>query len=77
MTLGKTKRAYTVALAAEFKDSKFKINSVNPGHTATDFNDDQGIKPVAQGASPIVKYAILNERGPTGKYFSEEGETPW
>ena len=69
--------AYTVALAVEFKDSKFKINCVNPGHTATDFNNYQGTKSVAQGASVIVKYAILNESGPTGKYFSEEGETPW
>jgi NAD(P)-dependent dehydrogenase (short-subunit alcohol dehydrogenase family) len=69
--------AYTVALAAELKDSKFKVNCVNPGHTATDFNDYMGTKPAAQGAAAIVKYAILNESGPTGKFFSEEGETPW
>jgi NAD(P)-dependent dehydrogenase (short-subunit alcohol dehydrogenase family) len=69
--------AYTVALAVELKDTKFKINCVNPGHTATDFNNYEGTKSVAQGASVIVKYAILNESGPTGKYFSEEGETPW
>ena len=55
--------AYTVALAVEFKDSKFKINCVNPGHTATDFNNYKGTKSVAQGASVIVKYAILNESG--------------
>ena len=69
--------AYTVALAVELKDSKFKINCVNPGHTATDFNNYAGTKSAAQGASVIVKYATLNENGPTGKYFSEEGETPW
>lgn len=69
--------AYTVALAVELKDSKFKINCVNPGYTATDFNEFKGTKPVAQGASVIVKYALLNENGPSGKYFSEEGETPW
>lgn len=69
--------AYTVALAAEFRDSNFKINCVNPGHTATDFNDYKGVKPVAQGAAVIVKYAVLDGDGPTGKYFSEEGETPW
>ena len=69
--------AYTVALAVELKDSKFKVNCVNPGYTATDFNDFKGIKPVAQGAAVIVKYALLDEGGPTGKYFSEEGETPW
>jgi NAD(P)-dependent dehydrogenase (short-subunit alcohol dehydrogenase family) len=69
--------AYTVALAVELKNSKFKVNCVNPGYTATDFNNFKGTKPVAQGASVIVKYALLNEKGPTGKYFSEEGETPW
>lgn len=69
--------AYTVALAVELKDSKFKVNCVNPGYTATDFNDFKGIKPVAQGAAVIVKYALLDESGPTGKFFSEEGETLW
>jgi NAD(P)-dependent dehydrogenase (short-subunit alcohol dehydrogenase family) len=69
--------AYTVALAVELKDSKFKVNCVNPGYTATDFNNFKGTKSVAQGASVIVKYALLNKKGPTGKFFSEEGETPW
>ena len=69
--------AYTVALAVELKDSKFKINCVNPGYTATDFNEFKGTKSVSQGASVIVKYALLKENGPSGKYFSEEGETPW
>jgi NAD(P)-dependent dehydrogenase (short-subunit alcohol dehydrogenase family) len=69
--------AYTAALAFELRNTKFKVNCVNPGYTATDFNDYKGTKPVGQGASVIVKYAILNETGPTGKYFSEEGETPW
>ena len=61
----------------ELKDLKFKVNCVNPGYTATDFNKFKGKKPVAQGAAVIVKYALLDEKGPSGKYFSEEGETPW
>lgn len=69
--------AYTVALATELKDTKFRVNCVNPGHTATDFNNHMGTKPVEQGAAVIVKYAMLDESGPTGKFFSEEGETPW
>ena len=69
--------AYTVALASELRGSKFRVNCVNPGHTATAFNDYQGTKPVAQGASVIVRVAVLGEKGPTGKYLSEEGETPW
>lgn len=69
--------AYTVALATELKDTAFKVNCVNPGHTATEFNNFMGTKPVEQGAGVIVKYATLDESGPTGKFFSEEGESPW
>jgi len=69
--------AYTVMLAYELKDENFKVNCVNPGHTATDFNNHRGERLVEQGASVIVKYATLDENGVTGKFFSEEGETGW
>lgn len=68
--------AYTVMLAHELKDTNFKVNCVNPGHTSTDFNNHRGEKPVEQGASVIVKYATLDNIG-TGKFYSEEGETAW
>ena len=64
-------------LADEFKDTNFKINSVNPGYTKTDFNNNQGPKPVEEAGELIVKYAILDDNGPTGKFFSEGGESPW
>jgi NAD(P)-dependent dehydrogenase (short-subunit alcohol dehydrogenase family) len=69
--------AYTVMLAFELKDTNFKVNCVNPGHTATEFNNFKGEKTVEQGASVIVKYATLDKSGATGKFFSEEGETAW
>ena len=68
--------AYTVMLAHELKDTSFKVNCVNPGHTSTDFNNHRGEKPVEQGAGVIVKYATLNSIE-TGKFYSEEGETAW
>lgn len=67
---------YTIALAYELKD-KFKVNAVNPGYTATDFNGNQGYKTVEEGAAPIVQYAIIDKDGPTGGYFSDYGVTPW
>jgi NAD(P)-dependent dehydrogenase (short-subunit alcohol dehydrogenase family) len=67
---------YTIALAYELKD-KFKVNMVNPGYTATDFNNNQGYKTVAEGAAPIVQYAMIDTDGPTGGYFSDYGVTPW
>lgn len=69
--------AYTAALAFELRNTNFKVNSVNPGYTATEFNNYKGKKPVAQGAAVIVKYATLDQDGPTGKFISEEGNTPW
>lgn len=69
--------AYTVALAYELRDTPFKVNSVTPGHTATDFNNYNGSKTVEEGAQPIVKYAILPADGPTGGFYRSEGKVPW
>ncbi len=68
--------AYTVALAFELRDT-FKVNMVNPGYTNTEFNHNQGYKKVEDAAAPIVQYAMLGADGPTGKYVSDYGETPW
>jgi NAD(P)-dependent dehydrogenase (short-subunit alcohol dehydrogenase family) len=69
--------AYTVALAYELRDTAFKVNAVNPGYTATDFNAHRGTKSVADGAAVIVKYATIGADGPTGHFLSDYGETPW
>jgi NAD(P)-dependent dehydrogenase (short-subunit alcohol dehydrogenase family) len=68
--------AFTVMLANEFRNTNFKINSVSPGYTATDFNQYKGLQTVEQGAKFIVKYATLDKDGVTGKYFKEQ-EIPW
>lgn len=69
--------AYTIALAYELRDTKFKMNSVTPGHTATDFNNYKGTKTVEEGALPIVKCATLADDDPTGKFFNDAGEVRW
>lgn len=72
---------YTVHLAYELRDTPFKVNAVCPGYTSTDFTFNNG-GPVDSAASRIVKYVLIGQNGPTGKFFSEEanpetGETPW
>ncbi|WP_259065768.1 SDR family oxidoreductase [Mucilaginibacter sp. X4EP1] len=73
---------YTVVLAYELRDSDFKINAVCPGYTKTDFNGHSGPGSVEVAGKRIVKYALIDKDGPTGKFFSEEnnpetGEVPW
>lgn len=69
--------AYTVALAYELRDTRFKINAVNPGYTATDFNQHRGTKSVIEAACLIAGYALLNNEVPNGKFMGEKGEIPW
>lgn len=73
---------YTVVLAYELKNTPFKINAVCPGYTKTDFNGHRGPGTVSDAGKRIVKYALIGDDGPTGKFFSEEnnpetGEIPW
>lgn len=73
---------YTVVLAYELRDSNFKVNSVCPGFTKTDFNGHRGPGTVEDAGKRIIKYALIDKDGPTGKFFSEEnnpetGEIPW
>ncbi|MRX69959.1 NAD(P)-dependent dehydrogenase, short-chain alcohol dehydrogenase family [Flavobacterium resistens] len=74
--------AFTVALAFELKDLPFKVNSIDPGYTATDFNNFNGPGSVESAASFIIKHTLTDENGPTGKFFSndiedESEESPW
>ena len=69
--------AVTVSFAKEFKDTPIKVNSADPGYTATDMNANTGTKTVAEGADTIVWLATLSEDGPTGGYFSSREPIPW
>jgi NAD(P)-dependent dehydrogenase (short-subunit alcohol dehydrogenase family) len=73
---------YTIALAYELRDTPFKVNAVDPGFIATDFNNHRGTGTVEEAGARVAKYATLNADGPTGKFISEEynpetGEIPW
>jgi NAD(P)-dependent dehydrogenase (short-subunit alcohol dehydrogenase family) len=59
----------TVMYAKELKDTPVKVNSANPGFTATDFNDHRGFRSAAQGAEPSVYLATLPEDGPSGIHW--------
>jgi len=72
---------YTIDLAYELRDTAFRVNAVDPGFTATDFNHHRGTGSVQVAGTRVVKYALDGEF-PTGGFFSEEhnpdtGELPW
>ncbi|HXO10725.1 MAG TPA: SDR family NAD(P)-dependent oxidoreductase [Solirubrobacteraceae bacterium] len=65
----------TVRYAAAFPT--MRINSVDPGFTATDFNGHRGTQTVEEGAEAIVRYALITGSGPTGGFFDRNGTEPW
>lgn len=74
--------AYTIVLAYELRELPFKVNVIDPGYTATDFNHHSGPGSVESAASFIVKHTLTDEEGPTGQFFSndiedETGISPW
>jgi len=74
--------AYTIMLAHSLRDTAFKVNAVDPGYTATDFNHHSGPGTVPDAAARVVKAATLTADGPTGRFFSDDnapetGISPW
>ena len=59
----------TVQLAAELKDVGIKVNSADPGYTATDLNGHRGQQTIPEGAAAAVRLALLLDDGPTGRCF--------
>lgn len=59
----------TVMYAKELRDTPIKVNSANPGFTATDFNDHRGFRMASEGAEPSVYLATLPADGPTGVHW--------
>ena len=74
--------AYTIMLAYDLRDTSFKVNAVDPGYTATEFNNHTGPGTVPDAAARVVKAAVLGADGPTGQFFSDDnapetGISPW
>ncbi|MGF1424922.1 SDR family oxidoreductase [Kitasatospora sp. LaBMicrA B282] len=65
----------TVQYAKAFPE--MRINTVEPGFTATDINGNTGTRTVEEGAEIIVRMAQLGPDGPTGCYFDSDGPVPW
>jgi NAD(P)-dependent dehydrogenase (short-subunit alcohol dehydrogenase family) len=67
----------TVQLAAELKDTGIKVNSADPGFTATDLNRHRGYQTIPQGAAAAIRLALLPDDAPTGGFFNASQPEPW
>jgi NAD(P)-dependent dehydrogenase (short-subunit alcohol dehydrogenase family) len=67
----------TVQLAYELRGTSIKVNSVDPGYTATDLNQHRGTQSIPEGAAEIIRLALLPDDGPTGTFSNAQGIVPW
>ncbi len=69
--------ALTIAFSKEFAAFDIRVNAVDPGYTATDFNGHSGYRTVGQAASGIVWLACQDSSASTGKFFFDQEIAPW
>ncbi|MFD5947369.1 SDR family NAD(P)-dependent oxidoreductase [Streptomyces collinus] len=54
-----------------------KVNAVDPGYTATDFNAHSGPQTVTEGTDAMVALATIGADGPTGTFSDRHGALAW
>jgi NAD(P)-dependent dehydrogenase (short-subunit alcohol dehydrogenase family) len=75
--------ALTLLYAKELRGTAFKVNAISPGYRATDLagegvNARNGAGDPAEGAVIPVRLALLGADGPTGAFFTDDGNLyPW
>ncbi|WP_338743827.1 SDR family NAD(P)-dependent oxidoreductase [Pseudomonas sp. KK18] len=69
--------AVTVSFAKELEPLGIKVNAVEPGHVRTDLNGNSGVLTPEEGATTVIKMALLGPDGPTGGFFGSHGRQPW
>ncbi len=67
----------TVQLAYELRATAIKVNSSDPGYTATDLNHNSGTQTIPEGSAETIRLALLPDDGPSGTYSDRNGIVPW
>ncbi|CAN6249484.1 unnamed protein product [Urochloa humidicola] len=70
-----TMNAYTRILAR--RHPELRINCAHPGYVNTEMTIHSGLLTPEEGASNLVKVALLPEGGPTGAFFDHGQEAPF
>jgi NAD(P)-dependent dehydrogenase (short-subunit alcohol dehydrogenase family) len=69
--------AFTILIAEELRGTSVKINAVHPGWLRTNMGGQQANMSAEDGARTVVRYAVLDENGPTGGFFFDDKRLPW
>ncbi|OBR53840.1 SDR family oxidoreductase [Paraburkholderia tropica] len=69
--------AVALAFAKELASVRIKVDAVDPGYTATDFNNHSGHRTVEQAAAGIVWLATRDPAEPSGSFYFEQTQIPW
>jgi NAD(P)-dependent dehydrogenase (short-subunit alcohol dehydrogenase family) len=56
---------------------EIRINAVDPGYTATEFNGHSGPQTVTEGTDAVVALASIGPDGPTGTFSDRHGALLW
>lgn len=54
-----------------------KVNSATPGYITTDLNNHEGNRTLEQGARVVIDLATIDNDGPSGGFFNDQGTIAW
>lgn len=69
--------AFTILLAEQLRGSAIKANAIHPGWVRTEMGSEHADLGIEDGARTAVRYATLDEHGPTGGFFYQDERLPW
>jgi NAD(P)-dependent dehydrogenase (short-subunit alcohol dehydrogenase family) len=69
--------AATVMFAEALRADGVKVNAVNPGYVNSAVSFFRGTRTPAEGAAILIKYATLDDDGPTGGFYDDNGSLSW
>ena len=74
----------TIQYAKQLRDTPILVNAAAPGACATDFTVEftrvtgrTTDRTAEQGAAIAIRLATLDDGGPTGGFFDDDGPVPW
>ncbi len=69
--------ALTLSYAKQLAERNIKVNAICPGLTATDATNHYGDRSPEMAAKIAIKFALLEDSGPTGFFANESGALAW